>query len=190
MQRVRYVVDLTTGCWVWQMFVTKYGYGWVNDGRPRHAHIVEFEKVHGPVPEGMMLDHLCRNRRCVNPDHLQAVTGTENVRRGNACKLSTLDVETIRSEFASGALQKDIAMRFNLHPAAVSKIVNGHSWVSEISDPQITRRTKSSRFKGVTFNKNAGRWIAFVSIKRKYKYLGLHDSEAEAAQAVANFQLK
>lgn len=53
------------------------------------AHRLEWEKINGPVPEGLELDHLCRNRWCVNPDHLEPVTHQENIRRGSQRKWNT-----------------------------------------------------------------------------------------------------
>jgi hypothetical protein len=80
-------------CWDWTggKKGTRYGGIVIGDGDPRraYAHRVVYELVRGPVPEGLELDHLCRRRFCVNPAHLEAVTHTENVRRGEASKVSS-----------------------------------------------------------------------------------------------------
>jgi hypothetical protein len=79
----KYVVNPETGCWEWTAarFAGKpYGYIGV-DGKPRQAHRVSYELHVGPIPEGLVIDHLCNVGYCVNPDHLQAVTQEENRRR-------------------------------------------------------------------------------------------------------------
>lgn len=72
------------GCWVWQgCRITPHGYGCLHyKGRQRAAHRVSYEHFVGPIPEGLELDHLCRNPACVNPTHLEPVTHRENVVRG------------------------------------------------------------------------------------------------------------
>jgi HNH endonuclease len=67
-----------TGCWHWRLATNK-GYGVVRIlGVLRKAHVVMYERAKGPVPEGHQLHHVCRNRDCVNPDHLLALTATEH----------------------------------------------------------------------------------------------------------------
>ncbi len=76
-------------CWVWEGPVTQLGYGYIAiDDRKQGAHIFAWVERYGPVPEGLELDHLCSNPPCANPDHLEAVTHTENVRRGRARKVT------------------------------------------------------------------------------------------------------
>lgn len=72
-----------TGCWVWRRGLNDSGYGWIKSGgRTRRAHRVAYELVKGPIPDGLEIDHLCRVRACINPDHLEAVTHRENQLRG------------------------------------------------------------------------------------------------------------
>ena len=72
-----YRVDEETDCWVWTRATNGVGYGRARiagEKRIRYAHIVYWERVHGPVPLGYVLHHICHNRSCVNPAHLEART--------------------------------------------------------------------------------------------------------------------
>jgi hypothetical protein len=71
-----------TGCWLWSGRANAAGYGTVTfRRRDQLAHRVAFELLRAPIPAGLVLDHLCRVRCCVNPDHLEPVTQAVNVRR-------------------------------------------------------------------------------------------------------------
>ncbi|HEY8766071.1 MAG TPA: HNH endonuclease signature motif containing protein [Dehalococcoidia bacterium] len=77
------------GCWPWTGVIHPLGYGHVNipgTRNPQMAHRASYEFFVGPIPDGLELDHLCRNRGCVNPSHLEPVTHLENVRRGAAAR--------------------------------------------------------------------------------------------------------
>jgi hypothetical protein len=78
-------VDAGSGCWVWQKAVSADGYGRISVGSRAdgtrangYAHRVSYELTRGPIPNGLHLDHLCRNPPCVNPDHLEPVSTREN----------------------------------------------------------------------------------------------------------------
>lgn len=83
-------VDGETGCWLWTGAKTTGGYGTINEGgrkgRPLLAHRVAHELFRGPILDGLQIDHLCKVRHCVNPDHLEAVTCAENIRRSGVAK--------------------------------------------------------------------------------------------------------
>lgn len=71
------------GCWTWLGGINPKGYGTIMINYKHYiAHRLVYEFLIGPIPEGLTLDHLCRNRAYVNPEHLEPVTNAENVLRG------------------------------------------------------------------------------------------------------------
>jgi hypothetical protein len=74
-----------TPCWIWAKYIARTGYGQTfAGGRVVYAHRHFYEQYVEPIPEGLQIDHLCRVRSCVNPEHLEAVTQRENILRGNS----------------------------------------------------------------------------------------------------------
>ena len=85
----KYIPEPNTGCWLWTGGVTGgvsgpklYGVMKIK-GKRAMAHRVAYELYVGEIPEGLIIDHLCRQPCCVNPDHLEPVTPSENILRGN-----------------------------------------------------------------------------------------------------------
>lgn len=129
--RTKVEVDALTGCWNWTGPLDRGGYGQLPhrvDGTHR-AHRAFYAERYGAIPAGLVIDHLCRNPRCVNPDHLEAVTNTENTRRGATAKLSAADVEAIRGE-VNDTPQRDVAVKFGVTQQTVSKIARRQRWLS------------------------------------------------------------
>ena len=84
----KFVINPETGCWLWTAGCNGgYGLYW-SAGKHFYAHRYAYEKLVGPIPEGLELDHLCRVHSCCNPTHLEAVTHAENTHRGTAGRVS------------------------------------------------------------------------------------------------------
>lgn len=79
----KFIPEPNSGCWLWTAATTGHGYGLIHaGGRLQYAHRISYEMHNGPIPPGLDIDHLCRVRCCVNPDHLEPVTRKENINRG------------------------------------------------------------------------------------------------------------
>ena len=119
---VDYIVD-DNDCWIWQLGIKGGGYGQKWDKERKKcvsAHKWYYEQLLGPVPTGMDLDHLCRVRRCVNPDHLEPVSRKENLRRGprvsgDHCKRGHLRTE--KSTIVSKTGSKRCRICYNAYMA-------------------------------------------------------------------------
>jgi hypothetical protein len=126
-----YVIHPETGCWEWQRGKT-HGYGSLHCPRRNttiRAHRWYYEEAKGPIPAGMVLDHLCRNKGCVNPDHLEPVTPAENTRRSNGTKLTLEDARAIRASSARGV---DLAEHYGVSTSVISRVKVGMTFHEEV----------------------------------------------------------
>lgn len=100
------------GCWLWNGYCNPHGYGTFSVRRPEgswtkvYAHRRAYELSVGPIPAGLQIDHLCRNPSCVRPDHLDAVTGAENGRRGREVNLPRQFCRRGHDTFISGRYKR------------------------------------------------------------------------------------
>jgi hypothetical protein len=76
-------IDIVDGHWIWNGCKNLGGYGYFTVGRQvQLAHRASYEAFVGPIPKGLVIDHLCRIRPCVNPEHMEVVTHKTNTLRG------------------------------------------------------------------------------------------------------------
>ena len=149
-----YWVDPETGCWVWQRAIgPDDGYGrkvlpkepGLSYSKKAMAHRWYYEKFVGPIPDGLHLDHLCRNRRCVNPEHLEPVTQAENNRRIPDLRFSISDARVIRQ---SDKTLRELAEEYGTSTGHISDIRTGKRWF-EIEPPDESAGTGSDNAEGI-----------------------------------------
>lgn len=117
-----------TPCWVWGLSCNTSGYAHGRvDGKLRLIHVTMWIAENGPVPVGLELDHLCEVRRCVNPAHLQPVTRTENVRRSGVTRLTSADIDHIRSSPDTGVR---LAEELGVSAQAISHVRTRRTWTT------------------------------------------------------------
>lgn len=133
--RVGHVVDPDSGCWLWTGAIAKNGYavaGIPGTARARVAHRQYYEREKGPVPAGLDLDHTCRRRYCVNPDHLDPVSRSENTRRAPTTLLNATKVRYIRHVFetfeATSELVASVAIAIGVKSGTVLDVVHRRTW--------------------------------------------------------------
>lgn len=125
-----------TSCWIWMRGRGKSGYYGAQYGitrrpgetMPVSSHRLVYERHVGTVPEGYDLDHLCRVTLCCNPDHLEAVTHEENVRRGKNTRLTPEGVCEMFSKRALGQTFRSIAEEYGISLTHAMKIIYGKKW--------------------------------------------------------------
>jgi hypothetical protein len=120
-----------TPCHIWRGSLSEGGYARARVGR-RVRKVLRwvYEHVHGPLPRGVDVDHLCRVRACVRVDHGEAVTHAENMRRGASAKLTAEKVREIRRRRGAGERTSRLAAEFGVAPPTISNIVARRIWTN------------------------------------------------------------
>lgn len=119
----------SNGCWIW-FGALRGGYGLYTTGNYTHsAHRYVYEKYKKKIEAGKHLDHLCRVRRCVNPEHLEEVTNIQNIHRGNRCKINMREAEEIRDLYRHKVfIIRELASHYNISNATIYEILSNKIW--------------------------------------------------------------
>ena len=134
----------TTECWIWNG-PKRDGYGIVSTRKSNgqkttiNAHVYFYLKTGKKIPAGMQLDHLCKHRACINPEHVEPVSQVTNARRGRQSKLNIELVRELRKEYTTykcglHCFARDHGISFG----TMSDLIHGYSWKEEEEAVQPT----------------------------------------------------
>jgi hypothetical protein len=141
----RVQIDPASNCWNWQQALSPRGYGMASYvGRKKmQAHRLSFTAFVGSIPEGLLVRHLCHNKRCCNPEHLRPGTEQDNAddetiaghrsgpdgAQNGMARLTAENVREMRRDHATGRYsQRELAAKYGTTSGQVNAIVNGKSW--------------------------------------------------------------
>ncbi len=131
-------VEKTGDCWLWTGSRSR-GYGTIRiggrDGRSLYTHVLSYEKACGPVPDGRVLDHLCRVRHCVNPAHLEVVDQRTNILRGDG--VAARNAQKTHCERGHEFTPENTITRWRRR--------SGGGWLRECRECRRSRRAESVR---------------------------------------------
>ena len=131
-KRKRYRIQ-EDGCWIWKQAESSGMYGKCRFGEgglsQTTAHRVMYQEAKGEIPDDLVLDHLCKNIACVNPDHLEVVTQQVNVQRSDSAKLNPDKVRFIRRlKQETDATSKEIAGLLGVSRSLIDMVSRGAIW--------------------------------------------------------------
>lgn len=124
----KWLVDEETGCWVWRRMVNNKGYAMGQFGsrgleKITLVHRYHYEQMIGPIPAGHVIDHICNNPPCVNPEHLRPTTQRFNVLRQATTKLTDADVRRAIMMHTGGMSWRRVAEALGVtHPPLLARV--------------------------------------------------------------------
>lgn len=171
----RVVVNQVSGCWDWQGAKNDQGYGqmWISgEKKARYTHRLSYEAAVGPIPAGLHIDHLCRNRGCCNPDHLEPVTARENTHRGVAPSIllnhanrcgngHDLSTEGYRRKDGGGRVCKACSRERRKKLYALARdaaALMDMTWTDYVARYGVSRATSESNIKAVQRSEKLRDW--------------------------------
>lgn len=117
-------------CKIWKKSLDRDGYGrFEMKGKTYRAHRYFYEMENGIIPESLVIDHLCRNRACINTEHMETVTVKENTIRGKAAKINRELAQKVRRMYKARKItQVELSHMFGIVQDEISRIVNYRRW--------------------------------------------------------------
>lgn len=193
-----FVVVQANGCWQWTGSKNRDGYGHFRNenGGWQGAHRWSYEYFIGAIPPDQELDHICRNRACVHPEHLEAVSHRENSVRGSRGLLKSQKssqyigvywVERRKKWHAQIQLggQEHFLGYFDSEEHAQQAYIQAETAFRENGEHPISRLAvrKTSHYPGVSWRKRNQKWCVQAHINEKQRHIGYFASEEDAYQA-------
>ena len=183
----KYIPEPNSGCWIWIGCIDKCGYGKMSVGKESLAHRVSYRLYKGEIPDDLEIDHKCRVRCCVNPDHLEAVTHTENIARGEyaATHRNRVKKHCKRGHELTGdnlilkKYKNSIRRNCRLcHNNNTNK--RNHLKREKVGFLNVTNK---SGYNGVNQHPTTKKWQARIYINKKEIYLGVFSEKEDAILA-------
>jgi hypothetical protein len=166
-------------CWSWRSTMASGGYAyWFFRGKQQKVSRIVYEHWKGRIPHGLVVDHICNNPPCVNPDHLQAVTQKQNVLRGNGP--TAINARKTHCKRGHKFTKKTIYTYGNKDGKEC--VVCKESYYRR--NVPIKHKPFSSKYRGVSWNKKRKIWQAQLTFHGSIYWLGYFDVEKDAGHAV------
>ena len=141
------IPEPNSGCWLWELFCTCDGYGRVHvtRGTCNLAHRVSYELAKGVIPDSFEVDHLCRVRCCINPDHLEAVPPAINYKRSSLGDLYSPPVQCQKGHAFNSNNPPIIKPGSRSHNCRICRAAIVKKWNDIASSKRVSRWTKEDR---------------------------------------------
>jgi hypothetical protein len=188
LKKIEFPPEASLACWEWTGAKTTTNYGHFRlNGRTTKSYRVSYATFVGKIPDGLTIDHLCRNRVCVNPMHLEAVSHQENMRRIPGITSQYPGVHWCKKREKWASSKKCNGKKYNLGYYDIE--LEAYEAFLAFDINTWTPPPSTSKYRGVHWNKKDERWVAQKYTNGKTHHIGSFHSEEEAYQAYLSFQV-